>query len=497
MLRNLLLSSLLLLTLISCGVSHPDVPSNCTTSKALPSIYPDYTEVTIPCNICPLNFGVAGEDVEEVVARFTAGDLQYTYGEGHKVMIDDSEWQELITAAKGKAITVEVFANHSGNWTAYAPFHINVANDTIDSYISYRLIQPSYVAYEDLSIAQRDLTSFDETDIYNNMLVSTEQNGQCINCHSYKNYRTDNMLFHMRQGLGGTMIVADGKLSKVNLKTDKTISAGVYPAWHPTKQLIAFSTNNTMQSFHTVHTNKIEVFDTQSDLILYDVNANKVSIIANDSTEFEVFPTWSPDGKTLYYCSAHFEYRDTTKLEVQIMERYRDVKYSIYSMSFNPDTQTFGERKIVYDAAADSLSATLPRLSPDGRYLTFALGEWGCFHVWHADADIRVIDLTTGEMKTLDIFNSKQSESYPSFSSTGRWLMTDSRRDDGNYTRPYIGYFDNKGNIHKPFELPQHDPDFYFIQNKSYNRPEFMIEPVKITPQEFAAKAKTDAIQAE
>ncbi len=103
------------------------------------------------------------------------------------------------------------------------------------------------MAYEQLSINQRDLTSFNETEIYNNMAVSTEGNGQCINCHSYQNFKTDNMLFHMRQGYGGTMMVVDGHLRKVDLKTDSTISAGVYPAWHPTKSLIAFSTNKQRQ----------------------------------------------------------------------------------------------------------------------------------------------------------------------------------------------------------------------------------------------------------
>ena len=59
--------------------------------------------------------------------------------------------------------------------------------DTIDRYISYRLIPPSYVAYEKLTISQRDLTNFDETVIYSNKLISSEPDGQCINCHAYKN----------------------------------------------------------------------------------------------------------------------------------------------------------------------------------------------------------------------------------------------------------------------------------------------------------------------
>ena len=107
-----------------------------------------------------------------------------------------------------------------------------------------------------------------------------------------------------------------------------------------------------------------------------------------------------------------------------------------------------------------------------------------------------MMDLKTKEVQKLDAVNSERSESYPTWSSNGRWIMVDSRRDDGNYTRPYIAYFDKNGKAHKAFMLPQKDPNFYTFYLRSFNRPEFMVEPVKITPQEFAAKAKEDAIPA-
>ena len=55
--------------------------------------------------------------------------------------------------------------------------------------------------------------------------------------------------------------------------------------------------------------------------------------------------------------------------------------------------------------------------------------------------------------------------------------MVASRRDDGNYTRPYIAYFDKNGKTHKAFEVPQKDPNFYTFFLRSFNRPEFMIVP--------------------
>lgn len=481
-----------MMVMVGC-VNHPNVPENSTKVDKQPTIFPEYTDVTIPCNIAPMNFAVR-EQGTQCVARITCGDMQQTYGDGMKVQFDIDEWREFLEAAKGGKITVEVFVENGGKWTAYKPFFYYVAEDPIDEYISYRLIKPSYVAYELLTINQRNLTNFEEKDIYNNMMVSTEATGQCVNCHSYRNFKTNDMQLHLRQGHGGTIIVKDNKISKVNLKTDSTLSAGVYPAWHPTEDVIAYSTNSTGQSFHTKDKAKIEVQDTQSDLILYDINKNEVTNISCQENEFEVFPAWDADGKYLYFCSAHFEYQDTVAHETELIKRYKDVRYSLYRKSFDAKTHNFGPVELVYDAASKNRSVTLPRMSPDNRYLLFSEGEFGCFHVWHPDADIYILDVKADSVRKVENVNSNYSESYPTWSSNGRWIMMASRRDDGNYTRPYIAYFDKNGKAHKAFELPQEDPNFYTFQGKSYNRPEFMIEAVQVTPQQLAEVGKQDEV---
>ncbi len=494
--KNILSIIAIAALMISCD--HPAVPTSAEHVDRCPNIQPDYTDVTVPCNICPLNFAVL-EGATDVVAKISYPDGFTTFGEGQKVIIEESDWDEMVKSAKGKSLKVEVYAKVKDQWKAFKPFSIHISNDSIDPYISYRLIQPSYVAYEQLSINQRNLTNFDEEEIYSNMAVSTEAEGQCINCHSYQNYKTDHMLFHMRQSYGGTMIVDGGKLKKVDLKTDETISAGVYPAWHPTKNLIAFSTDKTGQSFHTKDINKIEVQDTESDLILYDVDKNEVSSISELEDELEVFPTWSPDGKTQYFCSAKFEYQnDSVAKETEMIQRYKEVKYSLYATDFNPETKQFSNTRMIYNAADSAINAsvTLPRVSPDGRYIIFSQAEYGCFHVWHNDADIYMLDLKTSKVRKLDQLNSNRSESYPTWSSNGRWIMVDSRRGDGNYTRPYIAYFDRQGKVHKPFIVPQKDPSFYTFLLRSFNRPEFMKEPVRVSPTEFAKKAKEDAVKA-
>ena len=556
---HLLLIAVALLLLSSCG-HHPSVPSEATACSELPAIFPDYCNVTVPCNIAPLNFMLPADEYEACVARFTVGgdlqsvggDLQsptvQTYGNGVKVQIPESEWHAMLDAAKGKSIKVEVWGllkrgeergerSDEGQWLSFSPFEIHVAEEPIDEYLSYRLIEPSYVAWTYMEIAQRNLTSFEETQIFNNEItMNNNRIGQCINCHSYQNYKTDNMLFHVRLANAGTVIVNDGKVSRVNLKRDYTISGGVYPSWHPTEKLIAFSTNRTRQGFHTLNPNKIEVYDEASDLILYDVETDSVSVVSEDPDLLEVYPTWSPDGKYLYYCKSvplPEEMRDK-----DIRTTYPKIQYNLYRRAFDLSTHGFGDEELVYDAAAQDKSATLPRISPDGRYLLFALGHYGCFHSRHREADIVCIPIVgnasqrsvVGEASKLcEVGNASQrsvvgeasklcevgnaskrsevgetqsleasptidltplnsegySDSYPSWSSNGHWIMVASRRLDDNYSRVFFSYFNN-GKVEKAFLLPQEDPEYNTFLLKSYNRPEFMVEPVKISVEEFS-----------
>ena len=487
--KRLLILATIATLLVACG---KQIPQNFKESDKLPNIYPDYTNVTVPINIAPLAFQIDGK-ADDVVARLTAGTTEIICG-GSQIQPDADDWKQLTEAAKGNAIKVEVYVEQNDGWTRYKPFNIFVSPDSIDAYISYRLIPPSYVTYEELTINQRCLENYDESIIYDNMLCSEGAKGQCINCHNYQQYNPDRMQFHARQNMGGTVIAYDGNIKKINMRNDSILSAGVYPTWHPWLPLIVYSTNMTGQIFHSTNPNKIEVFDSESDLIAYDVEKNEVTNIENDPAEMECFPFWAPDGKTLYYCSAHFEYSDTvTDKGKEFITRTQEAKYNLYKKRFNPETMQFGPRELVF--AADSLdkSATLPRISPDGRYLMFTVAKYGVFHIWHHDADLWMLDLQTGEVRNMEEINSADTESYHSWSSNGRWVVFSSRRYDSNYTRPFIAHIDKNGHGSKPFELPCANPDYHRQLLRSYNVPEFMNGPVTIKPQRFADALKQDA----
>ena len=461
------------------------LPSDFTQSDALPKIYPDYVDVTVPVNIAPLTFEMDGQ-WEEMAVRYSFNGEEIIC-RGTQALPDLDNWKSLTAAAQGKDIQVETYASNNGQWTRFKPFNIHVSPDSIDAYISYRLIHPSYVSYEELTINQRCLENYDESVIYDNILCTENSQGQCINCHNYQQYNPERMQFHARQNHGGTVITYDGKTRKINMGNDSILSAGVYPTWHPVLPLIVYSTNLTRQNFHVADHNKVEVYDTTSDLIAYDVMKNEVTNIENNPDELEVFPFWAPDGKHVYYCSAHFEYPDTiTNKDLYLLRHSNKVRYNIYRKSFDAATMAFGPRELVFAADTLGQSATLPRISPDGRYLMFTMAPYGVFHIWHRDADLWMIDLSTLEAHPAAELNSQDTESYHSWSSNGRWIVFSSRRDDGNFTRPFIAHIDENGKGTKPFELPCADPDYHRQFMKCYNIPEFMRGPVTIKPQAFA-----------
>ena len=88
---------------------------------------------------------------------------------------------------------------------------------------------------------------------------------------------------------------------------------------------------------------------------------------------FETFPTFSPDGKTLYFCTAEAR---------PIPQEYSEVKYNLCSVSFDPVTRAFGAQvDTLYNAKSGGMSASFPRVSPDGRYLLYTLSGYGNFSI--------------------------------------------------------------------------------------------------------------------
>ncbi len=467
-------------------------------------IYPDYKDVTIPCNIAPMNFSVKDSSATNYALLIESGDSHvWVNADDKDFSIDKDDWQSLISKVSSKGggkdsnkIFFTVAREINGEWVGGKQFSMTVMPDSIDDYITYRLVPPGYEGWYRMGIYQHQLSTSEESVVYEN----AHNNGACMNCHTPYAQQSDRTIFHLRTFDGGTYMLRDGIIERLEAKTDSTIGAFVYPGWHPNGKLIAFSNNKTAQTFHTSDKNRIEVFDAASDIVVYDIKKHEVfsTPILKETDKWETYPTFSPDGKWLYYCSAP-RVRD-------VELNFAQVKYSLCRIAFDAEKHQFGtEVDTIISATTDiaNHSVSFPRISPDGNFLVCTIHNYGNFSIWHKDADMFILDMRNADndvesikMKALKAANSDETDSYHSWSSNSRWLVFSSRRDDGLYTRPYITYIDKEGNCKKAFMLPQDNPrKFYSERDLSYNIPEFMKAAVPTPPREIYAATKQDSIQ--
>lgn len=447
-----------LLALTGCAGGDPATAVDGSEGPLV--IYPDYKEVTIPANIAPLNFRYAMEDVRKAKTTFTLGGKSVTI-RGTQVEWRLSAWKDFLKGAEGQTVTVEAEAVVKGEkvqdrWT------VHVSEDAIDGWLTYRLIEPSYQMFHEISIMERCIENFDETTICDHKHTENA----CMNCHVHGQSRGDYSLYYIRGPKGGSILNQNGTLRKLTLKADGMLSATVYGELHPEGRFGVFSTNIIWPSFHTMAASRMEVYDSESDLTVADFVNNRMINVPHvaRADKFETFPCFSADGKSVYYCVA-----DTVSLPSQV----KDCLYDLVRADFDPETGLIGEQvDTVWSARTNNGSVCHPKASPDGRWLMFTVADYGTFPLFHPECTLYLADLQTGEIRPMDEIKGNKSDSYHSWSSNSRWFVFASKRGDGQYGKPYFCHLDADGRTSKPFVLPQKSSRFYVYNLKSFNVPD-------------------------
>ena len=473
---TILVTLILLVILASCTPT----PENVQKSDALPPIYPDYCDVTIPVNIAPLNFLLRG-DYEAIEVK--AGDI-IIHARSNEAVFDIDDWKELMAASSGKSLDITVTALINGQWIQYKTFQWHVVSDKVDPYLTYRLIEPDYEIFNHLQIQQRCVENFEVSAIGH----YEQLENRCMNCHTFANQSPELSMMYVRGPGGGAILNKNGQLSKLN------IPGSVYFCFSPNGRYITYSTQKIIPAFHSDPSKRLEVYDASSNIYVADLQEHRIlsSPLLCDSLKFETFPTFSPDGKYIYYCSA-----DTVSLPSDIRRR----QYALVRIPFDEATATFGTQvdtlvqHIAVPQQYTKTSVCHPRISPDGRYLLYTVADYGTFPIWHPEADLQMMNLETGAIDTLAVVNSQKSDTYHSWSSGSHWFVFASKRDDGLYGKPYFCYIDKDGKAHKPFCLPQEHPTFYDNNLKSFNAPELGKGPLPFTVDDVARAMKQEHIQ--
>ena len=449
-----------------------------------PRIRPDYSAIVIPPNIAPLNF-VVGERGRRFLVRIRAeaGDAMEILSHSPKITIPPRRWRSLLDANRGKELRVEVCAEVDGQWHRYQSIVNRIAKEDIDRYVVYRLVGPIHNKWNEVGVYQRDLATYRESVVLDGMSLGKA----CVNCHSFANNRPDPMFIGMRSHRFGTasVLVDHGEVTKIGTRFG-------YTAWHPSSRVAAYSINRPCQLFHAAGAEVREVVDLDAALAYYVVGSREARMVprASDKERLETYPAWSPDGRHLYYSSAAILWKDRNAMPPA---RYDEVKYDLMRISYDIDTDTWGAPETVLSAEETGLSILMPRISPDGRFLLFCMCRYGCFPVYQPTSDLYMMDLATTQYTKLPI-NSDFSESWHCWSSNGRWIAFSTRRRGGTFTRCYVSFVDATGKAHKPFIVPQRDPEFYDSFLKTVSVPELITGPVPIDGKTLARGARSESV---
>lgn len=441
-------------------------------------IFPEYYDLTLPPNIAPLNFAIR-EEGSRFRVEIRAGDSDpiLIRQRNTGIRIPLQKWQKLLSEHAGEELKVDLWSYSDRNWHKFKTIKHHIASEEIDPYLAYRLVNAVYLKWRDMGIYQRNLSSFEETPVIEN---SSTEHG-CMNCHSFSGNDPSKMLIHFRILNSGTLLWNDGKLTKIDTRTPASLSAGIYPAWHPGGKYIAFSTGQISPHLTSRMDKTVDVADRASDLVIYDIEKNQVrSSPVVSSERRENMPVWSPDGRSLYYISA------PTAIEGDD-ESLLHSRYSLMCVPYSVNLNKWGEPEMLLDADSTGMSISMPAISPDGKYMVCSMSDYGYFTIFHKESDLYCIDLESREFRELEV-NSESAESFSSWSSNGHWLVFSSKRMDDVFSRPYIAYFDKSGKAHKPFVLPQKDPEMYYSLLANYNLPKMITGRIELDPKKIQAR---------
>ena len=482
-----LLFALLVVALLGWKLtSRAKAPEAFRPSEEPARIRPDYADITIPPNIAPLNFMIENRATAYYVRIHgpKGASLDIDAGDG-RAIIPLRGWHKLLKANRGGPIWFDIYtADDAGQWHRHPRIANHVADEPIDSHIAYRALRPNYNFFKRIRIEQRNLENYDESVLLNGQSI---RDG-CINCHTFLNQRPDTLAIGVRSApFGSSVLLArDGHVQKLGIKW-------TYTSWHPSGQMAVYSVNKVRQFFHTARSEVRDVVDLDSGLFYYQManQAVKTAPGLADKERLESYPTWSPDGQYLYFCSAPILWEDRDRSP---LEQVDQIKYDLRRIHYDLQADTWGDPETVLSAEQTGKSILLPRISPDGRFLVFCMCDCGCFPIYQASSDLYVMDLSTMEHRKLAI-NSDHSESWHSFSSNGRWLAFSSRQTAGPFTRTFLCYMDATGAAYKPFVLPRKDPAFYDSCVEAFSVPELIRGPVKVSPRALvrAARGEPDA----
>ncbi len=455
-----------------------------------PRIDPDYASVVIPPNIAPLNFRIR-EEGRDFVVRISGRE-----GEPCRVRcnagvcrIPPNAWRRLLLANRAGRLCFDVFVRRpDGSWRQFRPFYETVASDPIDPWLVYRRLVPNKSFSVVRGVYERDLASFRVRPL------ATLRDGefQCFNCHTFWSHDPSRFLLHIRGKHAGMLVVNGGRTRKIDTRQPPMFRPLAYASWHPDGRHIAATCNIFLGCMSSAaRTYLFQAVEKRGDLVVYDTKTNTLSAspAVFEHKHIETHPCWSPDGQYIYFVRGEDH-------PVRRIEDFDKFKFDLMRIRFDVETHAWGSPETVMAYSKLGKSCAFPRPSPDGRYVLHILSDRTTYPIHQKSSDVYLLDLRTRRFRRLDAACSEWAESYPRWSSNGRWFVFLSNRRDGLCALPYFCYFDRAGQAHKAFVLPQEDPRWFDTFTDTYNVTELVTGPVPISAFRLAQAMRQPCVKA-
>ena len=456
-------------------------------------IYPDYSSTVIPPKIAPLNFTVQEKGLSYLAKIYSEkGEAIEISSRSGKILIPENSWHKLLETNRGGELHFDIFVRtENRKWNRFSTITSKIANDDMDNFLVYRRMHPTYLQTRGrVGIFQRDLRNFDEKVVIDNSHY--RDSSGCFNCHTFCGNSPEKVLIGVRTNVekDSTLLIEGDTVKKLGAKFG-------YTTWHPSGRVAAYAIINQLLFFHTANNEMRDAIERDSLIVYYIFDNKAVTTSPGISRKdyLETWPTWSADGKYLYFCSALMPWPQHTEV---LPPDYNELKYDLSRISYDVESDKWGEVETVVSAKNTGLSVAMPRTSPDGRWLIFCMSEYGSFAPFQPSSDLYMIDLKSAgetglyEYKRLEI-NSDKSEAWHCWSSNSRWIVFSSKRDNDIFTRSYISYVDETGKVSKPLVIPQKDPEYYDYCLEMFTTPELITGPLKITGQRLARVIRNSA----
>jgi Tol biopolymer transport system component len=337
--------------------------------------------------------------------------------------------------------------------------HFRISGDPADNYIVYRLVAPPFSSAKTPDLFVRDLRK-DKPKLF-----LSARRKYCVNCHSFSSKQGN----RGKLGLQVRSLDAPGQKLPVYLGVYDIDRGGGYRvqlpfeiqmttfmAWSPDNTKLAFSANQKIAALKPV------LYETQlagmstSDVAIYDLTRDEAYLLpgASDPNVLEIYPRWSPDGRTIVFSRSPMGYHPA------------DIPFELYAIPVDGGKDSVPQP--VEGAANNGRSNYFPRFSPDGKWFSFCQCDGGDLIRSSSDIYLKPGNLK-GPAHRLECNVPYAADSWHSWSSSSRWLVWASKREGGIYANLYLTHIDETGHASPAIRVPvPKNPD------ASFNIPEFV-----------------------